>query len=108
MARTSGLMRPSKLRLPREHRRGDQVVLVDRLGDLGRKRARVADAGRAAVADQVEAKLVEIRLQAGVVQIVGDHLRSRRQARLDPGLGGKAALDGFLGEQAGGHHHRRV
>ena len=43
---------------------GDQVVFVDRLGDLRRQRARVADAGRAAVADQVEAELVEVRRRA--------------------------------------------
>ena len=46
-----------------QHRRDREVTLVDRLGDLGRERPRVADARRAAVADDVEAELRERRHQ---------------------------------------------
>ena len=79
---------------------GDQVVFLDRLGDRGRQRARVADAGRAAVADQVEAELVEVRVEPGVLEVVGDDLRAGSQAGLDPGLGLEPVLDGLLGQQA--------
>ena len=48
----------------REHRADDEVVFVDRLRDLLGQRAGVADAGRAAVADQVEAELVEVLVEA--------------------------------------------
>ena len=58
-------MRASKLRLPESTRGRDEVVLGDGLLDAGVERAGVADAGRAAVADEVEAELVEVRLQAG-------------------------------------------
>ena len=53
-----------------KHRRGDQIVLDNRVLDGRMQRAGIADAGRAAVADEVEAELVEIRLQAGLVQII--------------------------------------
>ena len=70
----------------RQHRGGDQIVLVDRFGDLLRQRAGIADAGGAAEADEVEAERVEILLQAGLVEIFGDHLRARRERGLHPRL----------------------
>ena len=45
----------------------DQIVFVDRFLDLRMQRTGVADAGRAAVTDNIEAKLIEIRLQPGLV-----------------------------------------
>ncbi len=81
---------------------------MDRLGDLQRERARVADAGGAAVADEVELELVQIGGQARVVEVAGDDLGPRREAGLDPGLGRQAALDRLLGHQAGGDHDRGV
>ncbi len=77
MARTSGLIRPSKLRLP--ERTATATRSCSWIASLiGRgKRARVADAGRAAVADQVEAKLVEVCVEPRVVKVVGDDLRAR-------------------------------
>ena len=64
----------------REHAGGDDVVAGDRRLDARVERAGVADAGRAAVADEVEAQLVEIRLQAGLVEVVADHARARAPA----------------------------
>ena len=52
----------------------------------GRQRSGVADAGRAAIADEVEAERVEILLQAGLVEIVGDDLRARRERGFHPRL----------------------
>ena len=63
--RQSGWMRPSKLRLPESTEHTERSLLVDRLGDLGRERTGVADARRAAVADDVEAELRERLHQAG-------------------------------------------
>ena len=79
-------MRPSKLRLPLEHRDDRQVLGVDDVGDLLRQRAGVADAGRAAVADEVEAELLEVRDQAGALVVLHDDLRARGERRLDPRL----------------------
>src|SRR3981189_3615915 len=53
-----------EIAVARQHGGGHQIVLVDRLGNLRRQRARIADAGGAAEADQVEAELVEVLLQA--------------------------------------------
>ena len=44
----------------REHRGDGEVVLVDRGRDLVDQRTGVADAGRAAVADRVEAEVLEV------------------------------------------------
>ena len=68
------------------------------------QRAGIADARRATVADEVEAELVEIRLQAGLVQIIGDDARTGRERRLDGGVHAEAAFDGLLREQTGGEH----
>ena len=92
----------------REHRADDEVVLVDRLGDLLRQRPRVADAGRAAVADEVEAELVEVLVEPGALEVLGDHGRARRERGLHPRLALEPALDRLAGEQAGADHHRRV
>ena len=69
-----------------QHGGGDDAVLVDGGGDLRRQRAGVADAGGAAEADEIEAELVEVGLQAGLVEIGGDDLRSGRQRGLHPRL----------------------
>ena len=68
----------------RKHRGRDDVVLVDRLGELFRQRPGVADAAGAAEADQIEADAVEILLQTGLVEILGDDLASPARARSSP------------------------
>ncbi len=59
-------------------------AVVDGLAHLGDERAGVADAGRAAVADEVEAELVEVRREAGPLVVVGDHLRARAPGSSSP------------------------
>ena len=54
----------------RQHRDDGEVVVVDGLADLGDQRTGVADAGGAAVADEVEAELVEVRREAGLLVVV--------------------------------------
>ena len=81
-----------------KHRGRDEIVLVDRLGNLLRQRARIADAGGAAEADQVEAELIEIFLQPRLLVIFLDHLRAGRQRGLDPRLDGESLLHRLLGQ----------
>ena len=50
----------------RQHRGADQVVLRDRLVDLGRQVAGVADAGGAAVGGDAEAELLQVGQQPGL------------------------------------------
>ena len=52
--------------------------------DLVDQRAGVADARRAAVADQREPELVEVRREPGAVEVVGHHARARARARSSP------------------------
>ena len=87
-----------------KHGGGDQVVFDDGVLDGRGQRAGVADARRAAVTDKIETKLVEIRLQAGLVQVIGDHPRARRQRRLDHRIDAEAAFDGLFRQQPGGEH----
>ena len=101
-------MRPSKLRLPERTAADDQVGLLDGVGDRLGQRAAVADAGRAAVADGVEAELVEVRRQAGLVEVIGHDPAAGGEAGLHVRLDLQAVLDRLLGEQAGGDHHRGV
>ncbi len=91
-----------------EHRAGDEVVTRDRLRDLVGQRARVADAGRAAVADGLEAELVEVAVEARALVVLGDDLRAGRERRLHPRPPRQPALDRLLREQPGGDHHLRV
>ena len=56
---------------------GHQVVLHDGFFDLGVERTRVADAGGAAVAHRLEAQLIEVGLEPGLVEVIGDHSAAR-------------------------------
>ena len=88
--------------------RDGKVVGLDGLGDFGVQRAGVADAGGAAIAHDVEAKLLQVRGQAGLLVVVGDYLGAGSHGGLDPRLGGQALVDGVAGQQRGSQHHRRV
>src|SRR5262249_8293780 len=52
-----------------EHADRGQVLRVDRRGDRLGQRSGVPDAGRAAVADQIETKLVQVRGETGPVVV---------------------------------------
>ena len=101
-------MRPSKLRLPESTETTARSPLGDGLGDLLGQRAGVADAGRAAVADEVEAERLERLGQPGAVEVFGDDLRAGRERGLHPRLRAQAARDRVAREDPGADHHRRV
>ena len=91
-----------------KHADRDQVLVIDRLADRLGERAGIADAGRAAIADKVEAKRVEIVGKPAGLEIIGDHLAAGRKAGLDPRLGHQALLARLARNEAGGDQHRRV
>ncbi len=99
---------PFEVAVARQHRSHHQVASGDACTDFGRQRARVADAGGAAVADHVEADLLQLGQHAGFFQVIGDHTRARAERGLDPRLAVQALGRGVAGEQAGTDHHRRV
>ena len=94
--------------IPAQHRDADEVVLVDGILDQRVERAGVADARRAAISDGVEAEAVEIRLEARLLVVLGDHARARRERCLHDARNAQSLLHGFLREQARGEHHRRI
>ena len=97
-----------EIAVARQHRRHDEVMLGDRRRQRRGERARIADAGGAAIADEVEADRVEVFGQAGAVEIVGDDLAARGEAGLDPRLAVEAERAGLARDEAGGDQHRRV
>ena len=92
----------------RQHRGDGEVTLLHGGRDLLGQRARVADAGRAAVADEVVAELVEVGPQTCLLVVAGDDLGARSHRGLDPRLDRQPLLDSVLCEHGGGHHDRRV
>ncbi len=68
---------PFKVPVPGEDSHAHQVSLIDGLGDVLREWTRVPDAGRTAVAHEMEAETLQVRHQPGGLQIVGHHLGAR-------------------------------
>jgi hypothetical protein len=84
----------------RQHRHDGQVGLVDRGRDLLGQRAGVADAGGAAVADQVVAQLLQVRPEAGLLVVVGDDLRAGAIDVFTHGLTARPLSTAFLASSA--------
>ena len=101
-------MRASKLRLPDNTAAATTIVFNDGLLDRRRERTGIADARRATVTDEIEAELVEIRLQTGLVQIIADDARAGRERSLDDRVHRQTAFDRLPGEQPGGQHHAGI
>src|SRR5262249_12237132 len=72
------------------------------------QRSGISDASGATVADKIKAKLVEICLQSGLLEIVRNHARTGRQRRFHTSIGTQTALDWFFREQTSRNHHARV
>src|SRR6185436_20879576 len=68
----------------------------------------VADARRAAVADEVEAERVEARVELRGLEVVGHDLRAWREARLHPRLLLQPLLQRLLRDETRADHHARV
>ena len=81
-----GCTRPGKLRLPGQHRDRQRCRAARAPRCIGgRERAGIADAGRAAVADDAEAERLEIVEEAGAGQVALGGRRARREGGLHPG-----------------------
>ena len=91
-----------------EDRADHKISIVDRTRNRLGERAGIANACRAAVADDVEAKLVEIPVKPGLLVVVGDDLRPWREARFDPRLPFEARFYCLLGQDASPDHDARI
>src|SRR5262249_27360634 len=76
--------------------------------DVLGERTAVADAGRAAVANDVEADLLHVLEQAGLTVVLGHHQRAGGERRLHVRRNLEALLDRLLRDEAGAEHDRRV
>ncbi len=97
-----------EIAISREHGGSHEIAVVDRLGNLRRQRAGIADAGGAAETDEVEPELVQILLQAGFGEIFADDLRAGRERGLDPRLDREAFRHRLAGDKSRRDHHARV
>src|SRR5690606_15705509 len=97
-----------EIAVARQHRGGDQALLIDDPGDGARQGAGIADAGGAAETDEIEADLVELLLQARLFQIFGYDLAARRERGLDPRLLLESQPVGVAGKQARADQYPRV
>ena len=100
-------MRASKLRLPERTLAATRSLPVT-TSSMGIERPRVADAGRAAVADELKAEPIEVGLETRARQVLRHDPGARRERCLHLRRDEEPALDRFLGEQAGPEHDARV
>jgi hypothetical protein len=97
-----------KIPISRKNRSCNQIVFVDRLLDVWMQRPRVADASRATVADEIESELVEICLESGLFQVIGNNARPGSERRFHARIDTQTALDCFFRQQSSRNHHARV
>src|SRR6476620_2640048 len=98
------------LKIPnsRKNRRCNQIVFVDRFLDVWMQRPRVANASRATVTDEIESELVEICLESGLFQVIGNNTRPGGERRFHARIDMQTALDCFFRQQSSRDHHARV
>ncbi len=94
--------------VPGQHRRTDNPLPRERLLQARLQRAGIADAGRAAIANDPETQLLQIGQQARPGQVIGDDPRTGGQGGLDVRPDRESPFHGLFGQQAGGEHHARV
>ncbi len=103
-----GVDAPVEVAVAREHGGGVQVTVDDLLLDHRVQRAGHAVTGGAGVGDDAEAELLQLRQQAGFLQVQLGDLGTRREGGLHPGLAHQTEGIGLLRHQAGGDHVARV
>ena len=72
------------------------------------ERPGIADAGGATVTDEIESELIEIFLQPGLVEIIGNDARTWRERSFHRRIDAQSTLDRFFREQTRGEHHARI
>ena len=99
---------PFKIAIARKHRRRDEIARVDGFSHRFGQRTRIADAGRAAVTDNIETKLFEIRQQSRFREIFMHHFGTGRHARFHVRLYLQTFLHRFFSDETRAHHHGRI
>src|SRR6476661_9807233 len=97
-----------KIPISRKNRSCNQIVFMDRLLDVWMQRPGVANASGATVADEIESELVEICLESGLFQVIGNNAGPGCERRLHARIDMQTALDCFFRQQSSRNHHARV
>ena len=97
-----------KIPVAAEDAGGDEIVIFDRLFDFRFERAAIADAGCAAIGDELKSELVEVFLQIGFLQIIGDDARAGSEACLNHRIDGEPFFDRFFREETCADHDEWV
>ena len=80
-------------------------MVFDRFGNRIGQGAGVPDTGRAAITDDLKAKLVQVLEETGRFVILGDDARAGRGGCFYPRLHRKATLDRISRKHTRGQHH---
>ena len=107
--RLDALVHPRlEIAVPGEHRRGDDIVLYDRVLDRRMQGPGIANAGRATVAHEVEAETIEMALEVRLRQVVGNDPAPRGKRGLDERPRLQTPFDRLFREESSGQHDARV
>src|SRR5260370_16440213 len=94
--------------VPRQYRGRNQIEFVDCFLDLRMQWSGVANAGGATVANEIKSELIEIFLQSGFVEIIGNNARTGRERSFHRGIDAQTPFDRFFRKQTPRDHHARV
>ena len=94
-----------KVSVTGEDGHSDDLVVDDCLLDGWVQRTGVTDTGCTAVANGLEAKLVEVGLQAGFLEVGSDNTGARAKAGLDGFPNCESALNSLLRNESSREHH---
>ena len=97
-----------EIAVARKYGGGDEIVARDGLFDCLRKRAGIADACGATVADDLESELVEVGLKSGGMQVVLHDPGTGSQRGLHGGRNMEPPLDRLFGKEPGAEHDTRI
>ena len=97
-----------KIAIATQHRRSNQVLLVNRGNHRIGQRPAIANTRRTAIPHRMKTQLLQIRRQTRLIEIIRHHARTRRQTRLHMRVNLQPLLHRLLRQQASGHHHRRI
>lgn len=93
-----------KVAVPGKDAGGDEIVIDDRFFNRGGQGTRITDAGCATIANEVKAELIEVGLETGSGEVIGDDARAGSKGGFDGGVDGETPFDRFFGQKPSGKH----
>ena len=97
-----------KIAIATQHRRGNQILLVNSGNHRIGQRPAIANTRRTTITHRMKTQLLQIRRQTRLIEIIRHHARTRRQTRLDMCVNLQPLFNRLLRQQTSGHHHRGI